>query len=243
MLLLNETAHLTYLTFFTTVHYGEPLAKVMGKMLLVSEVAGLAKRAKSATAETTRNTTADASKIAQQTRSIALAVHESESGDPDVSISARTEDNSENIDFARLHDSQRLKMMELLDRWEEPERLSEVQHNATIAAVLKFRNALTLIRNRFPFSYAFGLASTREECVESSQTVYESLLKMSRDGNPNNETVTFETIALVALLHDGTIDEPKAKDLVRVFRPNRDGSLSLVDFVKSVDVSFDFDIV
>lgn len=46
----------------------------------------------------------------------------------------------------------------------------------------------------------------------------------------------FETIALLALEDDGeTIDQDKAKDLVKLFRPDREGTLSLLDFVKSVD--------
>jgi small-conductance mechanosensitive channel len=47
--------------------------------------------------------------------------------------------------------------------------------------------------------------------------------------------VQFEAIALLALDEKGNIDQQKAKDLVRLFRPDRQGYLSVLDFVKSVD--------
>lgn len=45
----------------------------------------------------------------------------------------------------------------------------------------------------------------------------------------------FETMALIAVEDDGIIDQQKAKDLVKVFRPDREGSLTMLDFVKSTD--------
>lgn len=54
--------------------------------------------------------------------------------------------------------------------------------------------------------------------------------------NSNSKVLQFETIALLALKEDGkTIDQRKAKDLVKLFRPDRQGNLSMIDFVKSVD--------
>jgi hypothetical protein len=41
----------------------------------------------------------------------------------------------------------------------------------------------------------------------------------------HEEKQKFETIALIAVRRDGTLDETKLKDLVRLFRPDRDGSL------------------
>lgn len=51
---------------------------------------------------------------------------------------------------------------------------------------------------------------------------------------PNEEVMPFETIALLAVTEEG-LDQQKAKDLVKLFRPDRDGSLTMLDFVKSVD--------
>ena len=102
---------------------------------------------------------------------------------------------------------------------------------ASISAVLRFRKALTFIQKKYPFSYAFGPADTRENCIDSSQKVYEQLL-MHTPGEP---VLQFETLALLALMDDDTIDQDKAKDLVKLFRPNREGLLSILDFTKSVD--------
>jgi len=45
-------------------------------------------------------------------------------------------------------------------------------------------------------------------------------------------------LALVALQSDGTLVPEKVRDLVRLFRPNRTGNLTLIDFIKSVDVVY-----
>jgi hypothetical protein len=70
----------------------------------------------------------------------------------------------------------------------------------------------------------FMLADTRENTIQSSQEVYRRLQLRS----PDEEKLKFETIALIAVRRDGTLDETKLKDLVRLFRPDRDGSLSMV---------------
>lgn len=101
----------------------------------------------------------------------------------------------------------------------------------TISAVLRFRNALNLINKDNSFSLAFGPTHSREACIESSQNVYSRLLQV----NPQDEHVHFETLALTAIDTDGNIDEDKARELVKVFRPRRDGILTMLDFIKSVD--------
>jgi hypothetical protein len=45
-------------------------------------------------------------------------------------------------------------------------------------------------------------------------------------------------LALLAKDEKGGIDQEKAKDLIRVFRPERDGSLSKLEFVKSIDAIY-----
>lgn len=106
------------------------------------------------------------------------------------------------------------------------------KYNISISSVLKFRNAITFIRNDYPFSYGFGLADSREACIDSAQDVYNRLLLSSIQ---DERMLQFETLALCALHENGTIDQAKAKDLIRVFRPDRNGCLSILDFVKSVD--------
>ena len=132
-----------------------------------------------------------------------------------------------------LHFSEKLKLMQLLEQWEEPERHNHTSDEiASISAVLRFRKALTFIQQRFPFSFDFGPADSREACIESSQKVYNRLMTDSTE-----PILQFETIALVAL-DEGLIDQQKAKDLVKLFRPDRDGKLTMLDFVKSVDTVY-----
>jgi hypothetical protein len=83
----------------------------------------------------------------------------------------------------------------------------------------------------YPFSPLFGPAQTRNQCVESASEVYQNLMLLT----PEKHKLQFETISLSALHDDGTMDEKKAKLLIKVFRPDRDGELSLIDWVKSVD--------
>jgi hypothetical protein len=85
--------------------------------------------------------------------------------------------------------------------------------------------------NDYPFSIAFGLADTRDTCIQSSQLVYDDLLLHT----PGEETLKFVTLSVLAKDDEGRIDEIKVKDLIRLFRPDREGQLSKIDFIKSVD--------
>jgi len=54
-----------------------------------------------------------------------------------------------------------------------------------------------------------------------------------------DDLVQFETLALIALMGNGkTINQEKAKELVKVFRPDRQGNLTMLDFLKSVDAVY-----
>jgi hypothetical protein len=88
----------------------------------------------------------------------------------------------------------------------------------------------------FPFSASFGLADTRENCVASAQDVYQRLLRKHEDDNYG--VLNFDTFAVVALNRKGVLDTEKIKELIRLFRPNRDGSLNMLDFVRSVDAVY-----
>lgn len=84
----------------------------------------------------------------------------------------------------------------------------------------------------FPFSAAFGLADTREACIASAQDVYDKLMMKERTINGE---LHFDTIAVLAIRRNGDFDNDRAKDLIRTFRPDRDGGISMVEFVRSVD--------
>lgn len=86
--------------------------------------------------------------------------------------------------------------------------------------------------NLYPFSIAFGPADNRENCIDSSQAVYDRLLLRQQTGEV---VLHFNSIAEIALNDDGTLNKDKVKDLVRLFRPTRDGMLTMLDFLKSID--------
>jgi hypothetical protein len=86
--------------------------------------------------------------------------------------------------------------------------------------VLRFRNALAMMQRQYPFSYAFGPADTREACIESAQKVYTRLLMQT----PDETLLHFDTLALIALQKDGTIDQEKARHLMKLYRPDRQGT-------------------
>jgi hypothetical protein len=165
--------------------------------------------------------------------------------------------------------SGRMKVLELLDAWEEPElepgkevshsqlsismycilsrrrdqlrqsltlisHLVSTQENISISAILQFRQSLAFMDLSYPFSTAFGLADTREHCVESSQGVYRRLMLKT----PGTTILSFDTIATLGSSTPETVDAAKVKDLIRLFRPDREGNLTMLDFVKSVDAVY-----
>jgi hypothetical protein len=77
---------------------------------------------------------------------------------------------------------------------------------------LKFRKALFFIQKDYAFSYAFGPASSREDCVASAQAVYDRLLLHK----PERECLHFETIALLAVDAKGRVNQEKARQLIKV---------------------------
>lgn len=97
--------------------------------------------------------------------------------------------------------------------------------------MLNFRKALTFIKKNYPFSRAFGSANTREECINSAQATYARLMKRT----PNATQLPFETIAILAVDEKGKIDHEVVQPFIKLFRPDRNGNLSMLDFVRSVD--------
>ncbi|VEU37451.1 unnamed protein product [Pseudo-nitzschia multistriata] len=129
-----------------------------------------------------------------------------------------------------LGQSQKRRIERLLGTWEEPERERILTESVSIGAILQFRQSLSKLDSKYPFSYSFGKANMRDHCVQSSQSLYLRLLRQSPD-----PVLHFNTLGLVALQRDGILDGEKLKSLIKLFRPDRDGRLSLIDFVKSVD--------
>jgi len=100
---------------------------------------------------------------------------------------------------------------------------------------------LTSLEKGFPFSYAFGPADSREACIDSAQRVYNRLMLRT----PDEPVLQFmDIIAMIAVEEDvesdsgDIIDQVKAKDLVKLFRPDRQGRLTMLDFVRSTDAVY-----
>lgn len=106
-----------------------------------------------------------------------------------------------------------------------------LQQNISVLSILQFRQSLSFFEAKTMFGYNFGDTDTREHCIESSEDVYARLLLRSN----RDDTLSFHVLAMLALNADGTLKQEKIKDLIQIFRPQRDGTLTVLDFIKSVD--------
>ncbi len=95
--------------------------------------------------------------------------------------------------------------------------------------MLHVRRAVEFINGDYPFSPSFGSATTREECAKASQNLFDKLLKK------DEHVLTFDVLGKIARHLDGTNDRKKIMELVKLFRPNRKGEITKLDFVKSID--------
>ncbi len=96
---------------------------------------------------------------------------------------------------------------------------------------MQFREALDYLDGKYPLSAPFGAAETRVQCMVSAQRVYQRLLKKT----PDTGVLHFDTLATLAIDKRGKLNKEKARALIRLFRPDRNGNLTLLDFVKSCD--------
>lgn len=91
------------------------------------------------------------------------------------------------------------------------------------------------MKRKYPFLPVFGRADTRELCIRSAQRVFDRLLLKT----PARRKLSFSTIALLAKNdEDGRMNKVKLRELIKIFRPDRDGKLRKIDFVKSIDSVF-----
>lgn len=130
-----------------------------------------------------------------------------------------------------LSATQKARIAQLLGAWEEPTVAEQTIEGVSVSALLQFRRSLAFLHTDFPFSGSFGQAGTREDAIASSQEVFGRLNSQSSD----ESVLDFEVLAMLGVEPDGSLDQQKLIELIKLFRPDRDGSLTMLDFVKSVD--------
>jgi hypothetical protein len=155
--------------------------------------------------------------------------------------------------------SEHLEMEKLLGEWEEPEIEGNIPVSEAIAIcssifcilfvyltvdlqwkkisikkILQFRETLNYMDGTHPLSVPFGTAGTRKQCMTSAQRVYTRLLMKT----PESPILHFDTVMMLAIDKNEKLQKDKARALIRLFRPDRNGHLTLLDFVKSCDQIF-----
>eukprot|EP00980_Cylindrotheca_fusiformis_P014041 scaffold3670_cov124-Cylindrotheca_fusiformis.AAC.17 len=148
-----------------------------------------------------------------------------------------------------LTESQNLNIEEMIGAWEELDidGDSSGQNDADLTSIIQFRASLSVLESTMPYSPAFGEACTRSEVIKRSEALYKQLLKKQEFLHGNNENdrmpaessiLRFHTIALTALKSNGTFDRRFCKDLVKLFRPARNGNITNIEFCKSIDAQY-----
>ncbi|KAG7350307.1 mechanosensitive ion channel [Nitzschia inconspicua] len=244
-----------YLGRKTFANYSQSLTSIMNKMLQLNELARLGRLLEEQNTFSGGKTCSSVllNQVADERLRELIQISNQHSDDDNLSISRRKsfrssqEDNKSADDMERVIDPtdidpytgsltslQKQRICELLGQWEEPSRQnpSIADEVASVGAVMQFKRALAHMDTDFPFGGAFGVADTREACVQCSQKLYDRLM-LQESGLRG--MLHFNTIALIAMDRSGNLDAEKTKELIRIFRPDRDGEISLVDFVRSVD--------
>lgn len=139
-------------------------------------------------------------------------------------------DNGENRCLENC--SQRQNVKDLLEKWEEPVGKIDKSLNTSIRDILKFRRALTFLDDLFPFGEAFGPASSRDQVLDSAETVYHRLLKMC----PEHCNLSYEVFDILIDRDDGKLlCDAKKKSLKRLFRPDANREISALSFLQGCD--------
>jgi hypothetical protein len=131
----------------------------------------------------------------------------------------------------------RPEIMNLLEDWAEPDREALEEDAVSIKDILQFRHSCQLMETKYPFSPAFGLASSRKNCILSAESLYGIFLERQNRSDKRG-VLNFETLSAVAWREDNTVDRAKLKILARVFRPGRNGELTVLEWCKSCDAVY-----
>lgn len=126
-------------------------------------------------------------------------------------------------------------IMDNLDPWEVPMKRVKMSSTITTHDILLFRRSLTYLNTTDPFGKPFGPAGDRKECVNSAQTVFQRLKKIT----PEAKSLPFDTIAVVVSQNESEeLRKSQRKGLERIFNPNEENQLSLGDFLQGCDTVY-----
>ena len=234
-----------YLGQKTFNNYAEDLSKTMKKLVLLGKVGILARDFAREYFSSARGREGDAhpprplEELGISPEKLEGLMHNavdtegaSTQGDPStksLKSGAFIVDPEEKIsDSKSLSPSQRMRLEEILGRWEDPAKDQFIDGDVSLSAILQFRASMATLESPFMFSIAWGDVSTRECMILSSQKVFKRINLRT----PDTHRVRFDVLALAVLDADGVLDEEMLEDLIRLVRPDRDGLLSLLDFVK-----------
>mmetsp|Transcript_30851 Transcript_30851/g.46812 ORF Transcript_30851/g.46812 Transcript_30851/m.46812 type:complete len:955 (+) Transcript_30851:54-2918(+) len=224
----------------TYKNFNEQLTEVMEEVVMISEVAHLSKQIDMnlINGNSSSRNSEDASVVDWGKRFAAVVTSGATGVLSVISNDEDDDDSSEPIVLEKedLTVSQRDSINKLVGEWEEPKITTNSDANqATLDDIVSFSQTLLFINNTFPFTTSFGNARNREACIQSAQQVFTNL-QQHTSSTTNN--LPFETIAIVARKPDGSLNEPYVRKLLRTFRPDRQGNLTLLDFCKSVDNTY-----
>lgn len=213
---------------FSTAQYSDKLATVMNRILLVSEVASLGRaferQVKEADHNMQRRTTITAASFGlnkEKFDGLMNALPDDSTLGGYTQSEAGADEPRRVIDpddrhplTGSLTQAQKSRIVQLLGQWEEPTIADKpTGTRISVNELLQFRRALEFLDTAYPFSGSFGLADRRENTVASAQDVYDRLLLRS----PDPYTLSFETIALLGVQRDSTLDQDKLKGLSKSF--------------------------
>uniref|UniRef100_A0A7S4AWZ7 EF-hand domain-containing protein n=1 Tax=Pseudo-nitzschia australis TaxID=44445 RepID=A0A7S4AWZ7_9STRA len=169
----------------------------------------------------------------------------------------------ENLGQQSMTYSQTTKIRDLLGEWEDLSLAESTKVEVpSLSSIVQFRSSCQVLDSPYPFSQAFGYARTRYEVMDCSERVYKNLMEIQKQmenfehGRTYNEdersslssssegdhhpVLKFQTLALtlVGKKHRKTIDQQKLKKLISMFRPARNGDITLLEFCKSIDTVY-----
>ena len=203
--------------------YASELGKVMEKAVLIREVARLSENVAGV-----KSLSADNIQVKQ---CIEQGIEKTDASEEQ---SLASKGKEEAFTGAYLSGSTQHRINDLLGEFEEPEMFQEKEVHVAISDIIRFRQSVAFLKTTTPFSTAFGRADKRESCIANSQRIYERFIQHGDD-----EVLHFNTLAKLCVEDDeDELDEEKLRKLLKLFRPDRDGTLTKLDFVKSVDTVY-----